>query len=123
MPIRTIWCYKPFYVTNPTEKEKHLCLCKLCLNKRLLFQVLHKKYSEMGDSLSAYLMGGCDCTKDENGFWRIKCCIGKCTSCKSKRDQRNDLPGLEADIVTRTFYQFEETKRQKAWRGENFIEG
>ena len=109
LPIGTIWCYKSFYVTNSTEKEKQLCLCKLCLNERLLFQVLHK-YSEMGDSLSAYLMGRCDCTKDENGFWRIKCCIGKCTSCKSKRDQLNDLPGLEADIGTITFYKFEEMK-------------
>ena len=23
----TVWAYKPFYVTNPSEKEKQLCLC------------------------------------------------------------------------------------------------
>ena len=52
LPIGTVWCYKPFYITSPSEKEKQLCLCKLCLNKRLLFKALSKRYNEMGESLS-----------------------------------------------------------------------
>ena len=31
---------KPFFVTNPTDKEKVLCMCKLCLNFRLKFNAL-----------------------------------------------------------------------------------
>ena len=35
---------KPFFLKNPTEK-KILCMCKLCLNTRLKFDVimLHQK--------------------------------------------------------------------------------
>ena len=28
--------YKPFYITAPTEREKELCLHKICLNTHLL---------------------------------------------------------------------------------------
>ena len=84
LPVGTVWYYKPFYISNPTEKEKLLCMCQFCLNMRLLFEVLRSKYGEIGDSLSEYLMGECDCAKNENGFWQIKCCTGKCSSCKTK---------------------------------------
>ena len=29
---------RPFFVTQPTEKELSLCLCKLCLNSKLFFE-------------------------------------------------------------------------------------
>ena len=34
--ISTFINYKPFYITEPTEREKELCLCKKCLNAHLL---------------------------------------------------------------------------------------
>lgn len=71
LPIGTIWYYKPFYVTEPTEKEKLLCLFKVCLNERLMFEPLH---NEIGESLSGFMMGNCQCDRNENGFWKIKCC-------------------------------------------------
>ena len=110
LPIGTVWAYKPFYVVYPTEKEKQLCLCKLCLNKRQLFDALRKKYNEFGDSLSGYLMGECDCPKDENGFWKLKCCVGNCSSCRKKRLERNHIPGMDTETGKITFYQFEETQ-------------
>ena len=97
LSMGTVWAYKPFYIANPSEKEKQLCLCKLCLNKRLLFQALRKNYSEMGDSLSGYLMGSCDCSKHENGFWKMSCSKGLCKSCKTKRNTRTQLPELDTE--------------------------
>ena len=34
--ISTFIKYKPFYITEPTEREKESCLCKKCLNAHLL---------------------------------------------------------------------------------------
>ena len=34
--------YKPFYVASPTEREKESCLCKFCLNIRLLFEEYYR---------------------------------------------------------------------------------
>ena len=34
--ISTFIKYKPFYITAPTEREKESCLCKKCLNEKLL---------------------------------------------------------------------------------------
>ena len=36
------------------------------------------------DSLSGYLMGGCGCEKNENGFWRLSCINGECKECCKK---------------------------------------
>ena len=38
--LGTVLSLKPFFVTYPTEKEISLCLCKLCLNVKLLFEPL-----------------------------------------------------------------------------------
>ena len=32
--------WKPFFIKNPTDKEKDVCLHKQCLNIRLLFNAL-----------------------------------------------------------------------------------
>ena len=34
--ISTFIKYNPFYITEPTEREKESCLCKKCLNAHLL---------------------------------------------------------------------------------------
>ena len=43
--LSTFLKYKPFYITNPTEREKESCLCKRCLNAHLLLggiNIFHK---------------------------------------------------------------------------------
>ena len=49
---------KPFYITNPTEKEKVLCMCKLCLNYRNKFTAMMAHSKEHNgpyyDSISKY---------------------------------------------------------------------
>ena len=47
--IGTIMNLKPFFITYPTEKEISLCLCKLCLNVRLLMESLTSKAKADGD--------------------------------------------------------------------------
>ena len=64
----------------------------------------------MGESLLGYLMGKCDCDKDENGFWQLKCCKGKCSSCKKKRLQRNEIPGIQTDTTKIKFYHLKKQK-------------
>ena len=41
--LGTVLSLQPFFVTNATEKEGALCLCKLCLNMRMLFAPLMKQ--------------------------------------------------------------------------------
>ena len=36
--VSTFIKYKPFYITNPTEREKESCLCKRCQNAHLLLE-------------------------------------------------------------------------------------
>ena len=38
--LGTVLNLRPFFVTYATEKELSLCMCKLCLNARLMFQPL-----------------------------------------------------------------------------------
>ena len=36
----SIWNLKPFYLSGATDKEKVLCMCKLCLNFRTKFEAM-----------------------------------------------------------------------------------
>lgn len=47
--IGTIMNLKPFFITYSTEKEIAFCLCKLCLNVRLLLEPLISKAKADGD--------------------------------------------------------------------------
>ena len=42
---------KPFFITYPTEKEISLCLCKLCLNVKLLLEPLMAKAKKDDDKI------------------------------------------------------------------------
>ena len=42
---------RPFFVTYPSNKEISLCLCKLCLNTKLLFECLKTQTKRMVKSL------------------------------------------------------------------------
>ena len=44
----TVISMKPFYITYATEKENVLCMCKLCLNARLLFNPLMENGKSSG---------------------------------------------------------------------------
>ena len=102
---------KPFYVTYATEKETMLCMCKTCLNTRLVFQALMKHSKQNNgpryQSISQYLMGSCACDKNPNGYWSLKCCLGKCIDCMDIIPE--ELPNLnDTDYIS--FYNFEVTE-------------
>ena len=44
--------HRLFFVTYPTEKELSLCLCKLCLNSKLLFEAILVQAKKDGDDIS-----------------------------------------------------------------------
>ena len=73
---------KPFFITYATEKEKVLCMCKICLNTRMLFSPLmeHSKACNgpVFSSISEYFMEACSCPMSKNGYYQLKCCEGKC---------------------------------------------
>ena len=77
---------RPFFITYPTEKEISLCLCKMCLNVRLLFEPIKAQAKKDGDvcpaSITEYFMSCCECPKSENGYYQLKCVAGKCKECK-----------------------------------------
>ena len=56
----------------PLNLEMALCLCKLCLNTRLLFDstMLEEKKSggEIFKSVTEFFTAKCDCTLSSNGF-------------------------------------------------------
>ena len=81
---------KPFFITYPTEKEMSLCLCKLCLNARMLFEPLQAKAKKDGESIensiSSFFFSSCPCPKSPNGFYQLKCLKGKCNNCKESQE-------------------------------------
>ena len=107
----TVFNAKPFFITFANEKEKVLCMCKLCLNARLLFNPLmdHSKSckGEEFNSISDYFMNSCTCPRSENGYYQYICCQGRCSNCKNI--ELPLIPQLTSEN-TKTFYQFELTK-------------
>ena len=85
--IGSILNLQPFFVTYASEKEMSLCLCKLCLNTKFLFDSLISKAKKDGDecfdSITAFFMAGCSCPKGENGYHKWSCSIRKCKDCKN----------------------------------------
>ena len=92
---------KPFYITNPTDKEKVMCMCKLCLNFRLRFNTLmtHSKNfnGPRFDSISSYYMSSCKCSKGENGYWTLKCVERKCKNCCNIKPP--EIPNLKDKVL------------------------
>ena len=80
---------KPFFIAYPTDKELALCLCKLCLNTRLLFDSLYmqskKDEEEIPNSVTAFFMETCSCDKAENGYYKWSCVQQKCKNCKHNK--------------------------------------
>ena len=65
--LGTVLSLRPFFVTYPTEKELSLCLCKLCLNMKFLFEPVAAQAKKDGDALSEsitqYFMASCSYPK------------------------------------------------------------
>ena len=83
----TVISLRPFFITYPTDKEIALCLCKLCLNAKMMYDVLVKQAKEDGDeinpnSLTNFYMSSCPCSKSPNGYYKWKCGNDKCSQCK-----------------------------------------
>ena len=57
---------KPFYITSPLDKEKVMCMCKLCLNFCLKFNPLMTRSKDFNGphfaSISSYYMRSCKCS-------------------------------------------------------------
>ena len=92
---------KPFYITNPTDKEKLMYMCKLCLNFCLKFNALmthSKKFNgPQFDSISSYYMSSCKCSKGQNSYWDLKCVEGKCKNCCNIKPL--EIPNLKDEVL------------------------
>ena len=77
---------QPFFITYPTEKEISLCLCKMCLNAKLLFEQIKAQAKKNGDacpdSITEYFMSSCGCPKSQNGYYQWKRVTAKYKECK-----------------------------------------
>ena len=104
---------KPFFVTYATEKELSLCMCKICLNAKILFEPLmaraKKDGDEVFDGFSSFLMANCDCDKSENGYYKWSCSTQLCRICKSA-----EPPSLKCETSDEvvTVDQFEQVERE-----------
>ena len=120
--LGTVLSLKPFFVTYPTEKEISLCLCKLCLNVKLLFEPLATKAkrdgSEISQSTTEFFMFSCKCPKSLNGYYQLKCVTGKCKEC-SKETMPLDFQNYNVKTIkvsqfvkTTTEYTTKENKKK-----------
>ena len=102
---------KPFFIAYPTDKELALCLCKLCLNARLLLDPLRtqakKDGDEISDSVTEFFMDTCSCDKGENGYYQWTCVQGKCKNCKHNKPTYLKCSTSEEQVQVS---QFETTK-------------
>ena len=102
---------KSFFITYPTEKEIALCLCKLCLNIRLLTEPLMCKAKADGDvvydSATKFLMLSCPCEKEVNDYYSCKCMSQKHTECKNLTPVTLKCQNLKEKLKV---YQLELTK-------------
>ena len=103
---------RPFFVTHATEKEIVLCLCKLCLNTRLLFEPLmvqaKKDNDKTTDSITEFFMDSCDCPKTSSGYYHWNCVSMKCKNCKKIKPMPLKCKTLQTKIKVS---QFEVTKK------------
>ena len=87
--IGTVISLKPFFVNYATEKEMALCLCKICLNTRLLFEaVMKERKKQCGlpfSSISKFFMTDCECEQSLNGYFSWSCVTGNCKQCQNNQ--------------------------------------
>ena len=92
---------KPFYITNPTDKEKVMCMCKLFLNFHLKFNALMTHSENFNarhvDSSSSYYMSSCNCLKGGNGYLDFKFAERWCKNCCNIKPP--DFPSLKYKVL------------------------
>ena len=85
--VGTLLNLRPFFNSFATEKEMVLCLCKICLNTKLLFGPLQQETRKDNDmvteSISNFFRHACKCSKSKNGYFKWKCVNLKSSDCKS----------------------------------------
>ena len=76
--IGSVFFFRPFFITYATEKEMALCLCRLCLNARMLFEPLMKQAKKDGDdcytSLTQFFMSSSQCDKEVKWVLQLEMC-------------------------------------------------
>ena len=86
LPLGKILSLCPFFITYATDKEISLCMCKVCLNKRPLHNVLlvqdKTDEDDSNKSITHFFMQRCDCPKSCNVYYRWKCVSNKCKDWK-----------------------------------------
>ena len=83
--VGTLMALKPFLINYATEREMALCLCKLCLNTRLLFDAImseeRKSGGEIFKSVTELFTAKCECSLSSNEFYKWECVTRKCKQC------------------------------------------
>ena len=106
----TICNYRPFFVGVATEREKLECLCKTCLNPRLLHNALMKevkaKMECVHSSISQYFISGKSCQYARSGYTHFDCITGDCKKCEGLI-QPPTYQETCSSGKTITFYQYE----------------
>ena len=80
----TLCALRPFCCVVPTDREKSLCMCKVCLNTRQLFDAIvecckKQNLSYVPKSITEHFMKNCVCdSKDSNGYYQLTCIKGMC---------------------------------------------
>ena len=109
--IGRILSLKPFFIKYATEKEMALCLCKLCLNTKMMYDALTSKAKKEGDTMPAsiteFFMSSCKCPKSQNGYYDWNCVSSKCSKCSSMQPVALSFQSSKDKV---SYYQFQITK-------------
>lgn len=108
----TVLSLCPFFITFATEKEIALCLCKVCLNTRMLFEPLmaqaKRDNNKVTESVTEFFMYSCECSKSPNGYFQWNCVSMKCKECKNLKPMPLECQNSEKETKV---HQFEVTKK------------
>ena len=91
--------FKPFFICTATEREKSLCLCKICLNLRYILTALNEA---------------------EDGYWGYNCFNRKCTDCWniSSPDLSIEDPNVEVSYFEFSVSEFPYTATRGPDKGQ-----
>ena len=85
-------------------------MCKLCLNTRLLFNVIKEEIKEENSFISQFFISNCTCPKSSNEFFELDCFDGKCKKCSQELPT---MPNSEKEgIKFKLHYQFQWVNKQ-----------
>ena len=82
-----VLCLRQFFLAYPSDHDISLCLCKLCLNTRLLFKCLKAQAKKDGKEswyyISEFFMVSYPCNRSQQDidYYQYKCVIEKYENC------------------------------------------